>query len=183
MAELRVTETELAGLFLIDLVVHADSRGSFREAFQAAKLESLGLPKLGPVQWNISENARAGIIRGIHCEPWDKYIHCLAGQALAAIVDVRPGSPTFGRHKTFTLDQSKALFVSKGFGNAYQTLTDGTIYGYLVNAHWTPGLTYPAVHYADPEIGIQWPITPGPDDLSEKDKANPTLRQAFPGKS
>ncbi len=113
--ELRVTETKLKGLYVIDLIVHADARGSFREAFQAVKLEELGLPKLGPVQWNISDNTRPGIVRGIHAEPWDKFIHCISGQAFAAIVDLRPESETFGQHLTFNLDQSNALFVSKYF--------------------------------------------------------------------
>lgn len=180
MQELHINETSIPGLFEIHLVIHADSRGSFREAFQAEKLEALGLPNLGPVQWNISENHRQGIIRGIHAEPWDKYIHCIAGQAFAAIVDLRPDSPTFKRHLTFELDQTKALFVARGLGNAYQTLADHTIYGYLVNAHFRAGMNYPAVHYNDPDLGIQWPLTPGPDDLSEKDKHNPTLKQAFP---
>jgi len=182
MPELRVTETKLKGLFLIDLIVHSDSRGSFREAFQAAKLEALGLPHLGTVQWNISENVRPGIIRGIHCEPWDKYIHCVYGRAFAAIVDVRPESPTFGQHLTFELDKTRALFVSKGFGNAYQTLKADTIYAYQVNAHWSPDMVYPSIHYADPDVKIAWPLTPGEDDISNKDKKNPTLRKAFPNK-
>ena len=173
MNELRVTETELKGLYMIDLVLNGDSRGSFREAYQAEKLEALGLPKLGPVQWNISENHRRGTLRGIHAEPWDKYIHIIHGRAFVAFVDVRKDSPTFGQHKTFELDQTKAMYISQGFGNSYQTLEDDTIYGYLVNAHWKPGISYPSVHYADPELNIAWPLPVGEDDVSEKDKKNP----------
>jgi dTDP-4-dehydrorhamnose 3,5-epimerase len=180
--ELRIFESRLKGLWVVDLVINADSRGSFREAFQAVKLEALGVPHLGPAQWNISENFRRGIIRGIHAEPWDKYIHCIAGKVFAAIVDLRPRSPTFSQHETFELDQSKALFVSQGLGNAYQTLEDNTTYGYLVNAHWVPGIKYPAVHYADPDLNIQWPLQPGSDDVSEKDLKNPRLREVFPSK-
>ncbi|MBI5467418.1 MAG: dTDP-4-dehydrorhamnose 3,5-epimerase family protein [Candidatus Kerfeldbacteria bacterium] len=180
MAELRVTETKLKGLFMIDLVVNADSRGSFREAFQAEKLEALGLPHLGPVQWNISANTRRGILRGIHAEPWDKYIHIIHGRAFVAFVDLRVDSATYGQHVTAELDPTRAMFVSRGFGNSYQALEDNTIYGYLVNAHWKPGLTYPAVHYADPDAAIQWPLPVGPDDVSEKDQKNPTMRAAFP---
>lgn len=179
MSNLRVTETELKGLYTIDLDVFADTRGSFREAYQAEKLEALGLPNLGAVQWNISENVRAGIVRGIHAESWDKYIHCISGRAFAAIVDIRPDSSTFGKHLTFELDQTKALFVSKGFGNAYQTLADNTVYGYLVNAHWQAGTKYPAINYADPDLKIQWPLPIGADDVSEKDRKNPTMREVF----
>lgn len=181
MSELRVTESDLKGLYEIDLVLNADSRGSFREAFQAAKLEALGLPHLGPVQWNISENARAGIIRGIHAEPWDKYIHIPSGSVFAAIVDLRPDSATFGQHRTFTLNHSNAIFISRGLGNAFQAL-EPAVYCYLVNAHWQAGLQYPSVVWNDLDLAITWPLQPGPDDLSEKDQQNPTLRQAFPEK-
>lgn len=180
--KLQVHPTSLPGLYSIDLVINADERGSFREAYQAAKLEALGLPPLGPVQWNISENIRAGIVRGIHCEPWDKFIHCIAGQAWAVIVDVRPESSTFGRHVSFKLDQTKALFVSKGFGNAYQTLAPNTVYGYLVNAHWRADLKYPSIHYADPDLNIAWPLPIGDNDVSQKDKENPTMRITWPEK-
>ena len=182
MPERKVQQTELAGLYTVEIVINADSRGSFREAYQEQKLEALGLPKLGPVQWNISENLRAGIVRGIHAEPWDKYIHVIQGRAFSAIVDLRPDSTTFGYHKTFELTPNTALFVSKGFGNAYQALEANTIYAYLVNAHWTMGTTYPSVRFDDPDLQIAWPMQPGPDDVSEKDRKNPTLRQAFPAK-
>lgn len=182
MSELKVTETELRGLYLIDLIVRDDSRGSFREAYQAEKLETLGLPRLQPVQWNISDNVRAGIIRGIHAEPWDKFIHVLQGRAFAAVADFRPASPTFGQHKTFELDRTKGLYLSKGFGNAYQVLEANTMYGYLVNAHWTTDMKYPSVRYNDPDLAIAWPLTPESDDVSDKDQKNPTLREAFPEK-
>lgn len=182
MPELTVTATDLCGLYTIDLMIHADSRGSFREAYQAAKLEALGLPSLGPVQWNISDNVRPGIIRGIHAEPWDKYIHVIHGRVLAALIDLRPESPTFGQHRTFELDSTKALFAVRGFGNAYQVLEPNTIYGYLVNAHWTAGQKYPSVRYDDPDLAIPWPLVPGADDVSDKDRQNPTLREAFPEK-
>lgn len=175
MSELRVSQTTISGLYQIDLIVHGDARGSFREAFQQEKLEALGLPHLGPVQWNISVNNTKGALRGIHAEPWDKYIHCIHGKAFAAIVDLRQESPTFGTLETFELDETKALFVAQGLGNSYQALTDTTIYGYLVNAHWQPNIPYRAVHYADPEIAIPWPLPVGPNDISEKDSKNPTF--------
>jgi dTDP-4-dehydrorhamnose 3,5-epimerase/reductase len=179
MSGLTVTPTEIAGLYSVDLVVHPDPRGSFREAYQREKLEALGLPPLGPVQWNISENLRRGILRGVHAEPWDKYIHVIAGEVFAAISDLRRGSPTFGRALGFRLDRGKALFVSKGLGNAYQVTSDGAVYGYLVNAHWTPGTTYLGVAWNDPDLAIPWPLPVGPDDLSGKDRSLPTLREAL----
>lgn len=182
MPELRVEATSLKGLYQIHLQIFPDSRGSFREAFQAEKMESLGLPTLGAVQWNISDNVRPGIIRGIHAEPWDKYIHVPAGAVFAAIADLRPDSTSFGQHLTFRLDHTNALFISAGLGNAFQALAPNTVYCYLVNAHWKAGMNYPAIHYADPDLNIQWPLSPGPDDVSEKDRGNQTLRETFPAK-
>ncbi|MBI4093158.1 MAG: dTDP-4-dehydrorhamnose 3,5-epimerase family protein [Candidatus Kerfeldbacteria bacterium] len=176
---LTVTPADLKGLYLINLVVHEDSRGSFREAFHAQNLEALGLPRLNPVQWNISENLRRGIVRGIHAEPWDKYAHVITGEVFAVIVDLRPDSITFKQVRTFTLDETKALFISRGLGNAYQVLSNGAVYGYLVNAHWQPGISYPSIAYNDPTLAINWPLPVGPDDVSEKDKQNPRLSEIF----
>lgn len=178
---MKLTPTRIDGLTVIDLDIFDDARGSFREAFQQEKLEALGLPRLGPVQWNVAENLRRGILRGIHAEPWDKYIHVLAGEIFAAIVDLRRESPTFGAVETFTLDRSRALSVARGLGNAYQVLSDGALYGYLVNAHWKAGEPYLAIAYDDPQLAIRWPLPVSADDLSAKDRALPTLREAFGG--
>jgi len=180
--ELTVTETSLRGLFIVNVATHEDARGSFREAYQAEKLEALGLPKLGPVQMNISENIRAGIIRGIHAEPWDKYIHVLAGEVCNIAVDLRPDSPTFGKHQSFILNQTNALFISKGFGNAFQVLKAPVSYGYLVNKHWSPSEQYTNVRFNDPDLSIAWPLPVTADDVSDKDRNNPSLREAFPEK-
>ncbi|MBI2984654.1 MAG: dTDP-4-dehydrorhamnose 3,5-epimerase family protein [Candidatus Kerfeldbacteria bacterium] len=179
MPEPKVSETDIKGLFVIDLVVHEDTRGSFREAFRAEKLEALGLPRLGPVQWNIAENLRPGIVRGIHAEPWEKFVHVVHGRVFAAIADLRPKSATFKQVKTFDLDRSKALFLSRGLGNSCQVLEAGTIYGYLVNGNWQPGQQYLGIRYNDPELNIRWPLPVGPEDLSEKDWGLPTLRRTF----
>src|SRR5689334_5515211 len=121
---MNVRPTSIAGLFEITLDINRDDRGSFREVFQAEKLAALGLPDLGPVQWNVSTNEKRGTLRGIHAEPWDKYVHMLTGDAFAAIVDLRPESPTYKQVETFTLTQDNALFISRGLGNSYQTLSD-----------------------------------------------------------
>jgi len=179
MPELTVRASPLAGLYEIDLVVNRDPRGSFREVFQAAKLEALGLPPLGPVQWNISENHERGTLRGIHAEPWDKYVHMVTGTAFAAIVDVRPESATFGVVCTFNLTQDNALFLSGGLGNSYQVTSEGAVYGYLVNEHWSPDARYTLVSYQDPDLAIDWPLEP--TNVSDKDQAHPPLSELFPG--
>ena len=175
MSDLKVRETSIAGLYEISLVVNVDDRGSFREAYQREKLIALGLPDLGVVQWNVSANKSAGTIRGIHAEPWDKYIHVLAGEVYAAIVDLRTDSPTFKQYESFTLTPQNAIYVSRGLGNSYQTLTDDVVYGYLVNQHWSPEAKYTLVSYADPELAISWPLPPDPQLISEKDLSHPPL--------
>jgi dTDP-4-dehydrorhamnose 3,5-epimerase len=173
--ELKVRPCAIDGLYEVSLVVNVDDRGSFREVFQTEKMEALGLPKLGPVQWNVSTNQSKGTLRGIHAEPWDKFIHVLHGEAFAAIVDLRPESPTYKQHETFTLNQSNAIFVSRGLGNSYQTLTDDVIYGYLVNQHWSPDAQYTLISFRDPQLAIQWPLPIDASLISEKDLSHPPL--------
>jgi dTDP-4-dehydrorhamnose 3,5-epimerase len=173
----KVRECSIAGLYEVSLDINLDERGSFREAYQREKLVALGLPDLGVVQWNVATNNVRGTLRGIHAEPWDKYIHVIAGEAYAAIVDLRPDSPTFKAHEEFTLNSDNAIFVSRGLGNSYQTLTDNVVYGYLVNQHWSPDAKYTLVSYRDPELAIPWPVSPA--IVSEKDEQHPPLAEIF----
>ena len=179
--ELKVTETNIPGLLVFDLPVHGDNRGWFKENWQRAKMTALGLPDFGPVQNNISFNATRGVTRGIHAEPWDKYISVATGEIFGAWVDLRPGE-SFGQVFTTRLDPSRAIFVPRGVGNSFQALVDGTAYTYLVNAHWSADLkrTYTFVNLADPELGIEWPIPLDECELSEADRHHPMLRDARP---
>ena len=179
--ELRVTETNIPGLLVFDLPVHGDNRGWFKENWQRAKMTALGLPDFGPVQNNISFNATRGVTRGIHAEPWDKYISVATGEIFGAWVDLRPGE-SFGQVYTTRLDPSRAIFVPRGVGNSFQALEDGTAYTYLVNAHWSleQKKTYTFVNLADPDLGIEWPIPLSECELSEADKAHPMLKDAKP---
>ena len=178
---LQVHETPIPGVLVFDLPVHGDSRGWFKENWQRAKQTALGLPDLGPVQNNISFNAERGVTRGIHAEPWDKYISVATGSVFGAWVDLRPGK-SFGEVFTCTLDPSKAVYVPRGVGNSFQALEDGTAYTYLVNAHWSAELkkTYTFVNLADPELGIEWPIPLSECELSEADRNHPVLADALP---
>ena len=179
--ELRAERTNIPGMLVFDLPVHGDSRGWFKENWQRAKQTGLGLPDLGPVQNNISFNAERGVTRGIHAEPWDKYISVATGSVFGAWVDLRPGK-SFGEVYTCVIDPSKAIYVPRGVGNSFQALEDGTAYTYLVNAHWSAELkkTYTFVNLADPGLGIQWPIPFDECELSEADKAHPMLKDAIP---
>lgn len=179
--ELKAEPTNIPGMLVFDLSVHGDSRGWFKENWQRAKQAALGLPDLGPVQNNISFNAERGVTRGIHAEPWDKYISVATGSVFGAWVDLRPGK-SFGEVYTCVINPSKAIYVPRGVGNSFQALEDGTAYTYLVNAHWSAELkkTYTFVNLADPELGIEWPIPLSECELSEADKCHPTLANALP---
>ena len=179
--QLGVEATNIPGLLVLDLSVHGDNRGWFKENWQRAKMGELGLPDFGPVQNNISFNAKRGVTRGIHAEPWDKYISVACGSVFGAWVDLRPGK-TFGEVFTCVLDPSRAIYVPRGVGNSFQALEDGTAYTYLVNAHWSAELkkTYTFVNLADPVLGIDWPIPLEECELSEADRNHPLLANALP---
>lgn len=178
---LRAERTNIPDMLVFDLAVHGDSRGWFKENWQRAKQVGLGLPDLGPVQNNISFNAERSVTRGIHAEPWDKYISVATGSVFGAWVDLRPGK-SFGQVYTCVIDPSKAIYVPRGVGNSFQALEDGTAYTYLVNAHWSADLkkTYTFVNLADPDLNIEWPIPLEQCELSEADKAHPMLKDALP---
>ncbi len=176
---LTVTQTPIPGLLRIDLTVHADNRGWFKENWQREKMVALGLPDLGPVQNNISFNGAVGVTRGIHAEPWDKFISVATGRVFGAWVDLREGD-SFGAIYTCEIDPSVAVYVPKGVGNSYQTLEPNTAYTYLVNAHWSPDAKYTNLNLADETVAIDWPIPLDEAILSDKDKAHPRLADVTP---
>lgn len=180
--DLAVTETGIAGLKVVELAVHGDERGWFKENWQRAKMTALGVPDLRVVQNNISYNDSRGVTRGVHAEPWDKFVSVARGSVFGAWVDLREGSATYGGTFTCTLDPSRAIYVPRGVGNSFQALEDGTAYTYLVDAHWSAELksTYTFVNLADPALGIDWPIPLSEATVSEADLAHPMLKDVVP---
>ncbi|WP_407669319.1 sugar nucleotide-binding protein [Ornithinimicrobium avium] len=178
-AEVRVRHTPIPGLLSVDLPVHADARGWFKENWQRAKMTAAGLPDFGPVQQSAAHNGRAGVTRGIHAEPWDKLVSVVAGKVFGAWVDLREG-PTFGTVHTQELDEHVAVFVPRGVGNSYQTLVQDTVYSYLVNEHWSPDSAYTMLNLADGTAAIPWPIPLEQAQVSDKDKNHPTLADVTP---
>lgn len=181
MADLAVETTPIPGLLVVRMPVHGDARGWFKENWQREKMVALGLPDFGPVQNNISFNASRGATRGIHTEPWDKFVSLATGRIFGAWVDMREGA-SFGTTFSIEVDPSVAVFVPRGVGNSYQALEDGTAYTYLVNDHWRPGVSYPALHLGDETTAIPWPIPLDEAEISEKDHGNPRLGDVVPMK-
>lgn len=179
--QLSVRETKIPGLLYVDLVIHGDNRGWFKESYQREKLMALGLPDFDPVQNNLSFNAEKGVTRGIHAEPWNKYISLASGKVFAAIVDLREGD-SFGVTETFELTVGNAIYVPKGCGNSFQTLEPNVLYSYLVDDHWSPEAKYTYVNLFDEQLGIEWPIAREDCVLSDKDLVHPPLSEVVPAK-
>ena len=176
-----VHETPIPGLLVVDLPVHGDARGWFKENWQREKMLAAGLPDFGPVQNNISFNQAPGVTRGIHAEPWDKYISVATGRVFGAWVDLREGD-SFGAVFWHEITPEVAIFVPRGVGNAFQTLEAPSAYTYLVNAHWSAAAQeqYTFLHLADETAAIPWPIPLEQAELSAKDRAHPLLADVAP---
>lgn len=166
---MRTTETTIPGVLRIELEVQANHDGWFKENFHSAKLAELGLQV---VQHNVAYFESAGVVRGIHAEPWDKYLSPSSGRVFAAIVDLRDNE-TFGTVETFELGTSDALYVPRGVGNSFCTLMPHTTYNFLVNEYWSPERV--SVDLFDPELAIDWPVQPL--WYTDRDAASPSLEQ------
>ena len=177
--QLTVTTTPIPGLVVIQLPVHGDNRGWFKENWQREKMVALGLPDFGPVQNNISFNEKPGTTRGIHAEPWDKFVSVATGRIFGAWVDLREGD-TFGTPFTLEVDPTVAVFVPRGVGNGFQTLEPDTAYTYLVNDHWRPDGAYTFLNLADETVALPWPIDIAGVEISEKDANHPRLVDVTP---
>lgn len=176
---LKVTESNIPGLFVVDLMLHDDNRGWFKENYQKAKMEALGLPSFNIVQNNFSFNQETGVTRGLHAEPWEKYISVANGKVFGAWVDLRKGN-SFGTVFTTEITPDKAIFVPRGVANGYQTLEDNVTYTYLVNEHWSPEAQYTFLNLFDPTAAINWPIPQDKAIISDKDAQHPMLQDVTP---
>jgi len=161
--------------------IHRDDRGSFLELFRSAELADLlgYTPRVAQTNCSVS---RRGVIRGIHfadVPPGQaKYVACVSGAILDVGVDLRVGSPDFGRWTAIRLDDQnrRALYLAEGLGHAFMALSDQATVVYLCSTPYAPGREH-GISPLDPAIGIAWPSAAEPV-LSEKDAAAPTLAQA-----
>ncbi|MCB7137176.1 dTDP-4-dehydrorhamnose 3,5-epimerase family protein [Cellulosimicrobium marinum] len=164
-----------------------DDRGVFLEWFTARALQDATGRRLELAQANAS-TSRAGVVRGIHyadVPPGQaKYVTCVSGSVLDVVVDLRVGSPTFGRWDAVTLDTRtrRAIFLSEGLGHGFMALEDGSTVVYLCSTGYAPEREH-GVDPRDPELAITWP-TRGPGGVplvpsfSEKDASAPSLADA-----
>jgi len=177
---MEIRELGIAGAWEILPRTWTDPRGVFLEWYRFDRLtEAVGRP-LDLAQGNISVSAH-GVVHGVHfadVPPGQaKYVTCVRGAALDVVVDLRVGSPTYGRWEGVRLDdvRRRAVYLEEGLGHAVCALTDDMTLNYLCSATYNPAAEH-AVHPLDPELGIDWPV----DDpvLSERDAAAPSLADA-----
>jgi dTDP-4-dehydrorhamnose 3,5-epimerase len=178
-----ITPMALAEVLLITPKRHGDARGWFAETWSRAALAEAGVVA-DFVQDNQAYNAKAGTLRGLHFQqaphPQAKLVRVLKGAIYDVAVDVRTGSPTYGRWvgAELTAERGDQLFVPRGFAHGYVTLTDDCELFYKVDGLYAPQ-TEGGVIWNDPDLAIDWPLK-GEPILSDKDKILPRLKDMAP---
>lgn len=177
---MKTTPLSIGGAWVIAPQVHRDARGQFLEWYRFDHLaEVVGHP-LRFAQANLSVSAK-DVVRGIHyadVPPGQaKYVTCVRGAVLDAIVDIRVGSPTFGRWEFVPLDDEDrhALYIAEGLGHGFVALTEDATLSYVCSQTYNP-VGERALNPLDPALGIEWP-TDAPV-LSDRDAAAPSLAEA-----
>lgn len=177
---MKIKETYIKGLLLIEPDVFGDSRGYFMESFSAKKFrEQTGLD-VQFVQDNESRSSY-GVVRGLHFQrpPYAqaKLVRVVSGRALDVAVDLREGSPTYGRHFCVELsgDNHLQVFIPKGFAHGFAVLSDEAVFQYKCDEYYAPE-SEAAVIWNDPDLGIDWHLPSEDVRLSEKDKNHPRLK-------
>jgi dTDP-4-dehydrorhamnose 3,5-epimerase len=174
------TPTPLAGAFVIEPEPLPDSRGLFARTWCRRELEARGL-ETRIAQCSTSFNKRKGTLRGMHYQvaPFaeTKIVRCTRGSLHDVIVDLRPGSPTFGRHCAVVLsaDNRKAMYVPTGFAHGFQTLEDDTEVLYQISEFYSPEHSR-GLRWDDPALGIRWPEDER--TISERDRSYPDVDMA-----
>jgi dTDP-4-dehydrorhamnose 3,5-epimerase len=170
---MRRLETRLEGPILLEPTVHGDARGFFVETARANALAELGVADRF-VQDNQSRSAH-GVLRGMHFQPgMAKLVRCARGRIFDVLVDIRPGSPSFGRWEGFELDDEKhlQLYCPDGFAHGFCVLSDVADVIYRCSAYYDPERES-GFRFDDPEVAIEWPaIDPR---TSERDRQAPLL--------
>ncbi|SDP13397.1 dTDP-4-dehydrorhamnose 3,5-epimerase [Selenomonas ruminantium] len=176
---MKVTETKLKGVYVVEPQVFGDARGWFTESWSEKKLAEAGI-KADFVQDNHSYSAQKGTLRGLHyqlnpmCQA--KMLRCTRGKIFDVAVDIRKGSPQYGQWVGVELsaENHKQLFIPRGFAHGFITLTDDVEVQYKADNYYAPECDG-NIRWDDPEINVEWPIEPV--ILSDKDRVAPLLKE------
>jgi dTDP-4-dehydrorhamnose 3,5-epimerase len=174
-----ITPTDVQGVMIVDLEPRSDERGLFARTFDVDEFRAHGM-EVGVAQCNLSFNHLAGTLRGLHRQvpphAEGKLVRCTAGAIVDVAVDVRPESPTFGRHVMVELsaENRRALFIPPYVAHGYQTLVDASEVSYQVSGPYAPGGEQ-GYRYDDPAFGLVWPIPVAV--ISDKDASWPLFEE------
>ena len=172
------TETDIPGVFLIKPQIYGDERGYFCEIFKQSEFEKY-IGKVDFIQDNESMSSR-GVLRGLHYQRGEfaqaKLVRVTKGVVLDVAVDIRRDSPYFGKHVAVTLTSAnkEQLFIPRGFAHGFLVLENDTIFNYKVDNVYSPE-NEAGIIFNDPNIGINWQLSPSELKLSEKDKILPPM--------
>lgn len=179
---MEIEALTIEGAWLITPVQHHDPRGLFQEWYRHDRLAEAGARPLPLAQANLSVSAR-GVVRGIHfatVPPGQaKYVTCVRGAVWDVVVDLRRGSPTFGRWQGVRLDDQRrrAVYLAEGLGHGFCALTDDATLVYACSTVYRPAAEF-SVHPLSPELGIEWPVRD--PVLSARDAAAPARLADLP---
>lgn len=198
MGQVKVTKTPIEGLFLVEPTIHGDERGYFMETYNLRDMQEVGL-NMNLVQDNQSMSVK-GVLRGLHFQkehPQGKLVRVIRGRVFDVAVDLRKGSPTFGKWHGIELSEEnkKQFYIPEGFAHGFLVLSDVAEFCYKCTDFYHPG-DEGGLAWNDPAIGIQWPELIGeytgsasaegytladgtPLKLSDKDQNWPGLQEAF----
>lgn len=178
MGKFSVETCEIEGLKIITPTAFGDKRGYFMETYQANDFKALGIDTVF-VQDNQSSSTK-GVLRGLHYQinfPQDKLVRVIQGEVFDVVVDLREGSPTYGKAQGVILsaENKKQFFIPKGFAHGFLVLSDYAEFCYKVSDFYHPN-DEGGLLWSDPEVAIEWPIPEGMElNIIERDQNWPTL--------
>ncbi len=179
---MRIIETDIEDLLVIKPNVDKDSRGFFFESYNKKRFQEVTGQDVDFIQDNLSRSDY-GVLRGLHFQikPFgqSKLVTVLKGEVLDVVLDIRKGSPTYGKYFSLKLNEENKLqvFVPKGFAHGFIVLSEFAEFHYKCDNYYTPDYES-GIHYNDPEINIDWELPSSDIKISEKDKSLKTLKEA-----
>ena len=178
---MKFIPTDISDVIVIEPKVHGDSRGYFVETFRQDKLEAFLGYRVNFCQDNESKSSK-GVLRGLHYQlapaSQTKLVRVIQGRVLDVAVDIRKGSPTFGKHVAVELsaENKRQLFIPRGFAHGFVVLEDDTVFAYKVDNYYSPQNDR-GILFNDKNLGIDWTLKSDILNLSDKDKNQPLLNE------
>lgn len=178
---MNFTRTEIPDVVICEPTVHGDDRGYFIETFRQDKLEEFLGYRINFCQDNESKSSK-GVLRGLHYQlapaAQTKLVRVITGSVLDVAVDIRKGSPTFGKYVSvkLTAENKRQLLVPRGFAHAFVVLENDTTFAYKVDNYYSPENDR-GILFSDEELSIDWILSENELNLSDKDKVQPKLSE------